>query len=442
MELESSLRSKGVKYVMLSFVDMHGIPKAKMVPLDHLHSCSRGSELFTGAKVDGVPQAVGRRGARSATRRPWRCSRTGRTCYVPASLYLRGEPFEPCSRNIYSRVAERAKAMGYLYKLGIEAEFFVLRDSDDVSVMRSQQPYCGLEDLHKPCYDAARLVDNLPWLTELVEAMDELGWGVYSFDHEDAVGQFEIDFAFCEAGELADRFVLLRMMACAIARKHGCYATWMPKPMEGRTGSGAHLNVSLHDFETEANPRRDDGGEGLSPLGAHFLGVMAHLDAICAVACPTVNRTSGCAGRRRAPPRPRSAERLLVGPRPASHGSNNRTNAVRVPASGRFEIRASDSAVNPHLAAALVLAAGLGAEQRLDPPPRAATTTCTTSRRRRAAAARPRRGARRLRGGRPRPARLRADMHAAWCDFKRAEWQDYCSSVSQWEVKCYLRQFG
>lgn len=184
------------------------------------------------------------------------------------------------------------------------------------------------QDLHKPCYDAARLLDNLPWLGELVDAMQELGWGVYSFDHEDAVGQFEVDFDFCEAGESSDRFVLLRMMSCAIARKHGCYASWMPKPMESRTGSGAyadlgrsnprradarlicyshtfgphrHLNVSLHDFDSEKWPppppflhdhriaplchhpyrhlhhhrnlfKRDDGQPGLSELGQHFLG--------------------------------------------------------------------------------------------------------------------------------------------------------------------------
>jgi len=128
-------------------------------------------------------------------------------------------------------------------------------------------------------------------LTELVEAMDDLGWGVYSFDHEDAVGQFEVDFDYCEAGEAADRFVLLRMMACAIARKHGCYATWMPKPMLGRTGSGAHLNVSLHEYGSEVNLfKRADGADGLSEIGQHFLGgVMAHLPAIVAVACPTVN---------------------------------------------------------------------------------------------------------------------------------------------------------
>jgi glutamine synthetase len=179
-ELEKQLRAAGVKYLMPSFVDMHGIPKAKIVPIDHLHSCSRGSELFTGAAVDGVPQAVSddevcavADPATMAVPLPYRRD----VCYVPASLYYQGTPFEACSRNIYSRVAALAKERGYLFKLGIEAEFFVLRDAADAASMRALRPFSDLEDLEKPCYDAARLVDNLPWLSELVEAMDELGWG-------------------------------------------------------------------------------------------------------------------------------------------------------------------------------------------------------------------------------------------------------------------------
>jgi len=451
--LEASLKAKGVKYLMPAFVDMHGIPKAKMVPLDHLHACSRGSELFTGAAVDGVPQAVSNDEvcavadpATMAVPLPYRRD----VCYMPASLYYQGAPFEPCSRNIYSRVAAQAKEMGYLFKLGIEAEFFVLRDSADLGEMRSQQPFASLENLRKPCYDAARLLENLPWLAELVDAMNELGWGVYSFDHEDAVGQFEVDFDFAEAGELADQFNLLRMMTCAIARKHGCYASWMPKPMQGRTGSGAHLNVSLHDYESEANLfKRTDGGDGLSEVGLHFLGgVMAHLDAITAVACPNVNSYKRMIW---SPPQGSSSAEAQSGfswaPVYASHGSNNRTNAVRVPAPGRFEIRASDSAVNPHLAAALTLAAGLeGIRLKLDPgPSRGYENLFSDS----AAAEQARLLPRNL--GEATDA-FEADplakavfgetMHASWVEFKRAEWTEYCKHVSDWEVQRYLRQFG
>ena len=185
--LEAELKASGVKYLMPSFIDMHGVPKAKMVPLHHLHGCSRGSELFTGAAVDGVPQAVSddevcavADPATMAVQLPHRRD----VCYMPASLYYHGAQFEPCSRNIYSRVAAQAKDQGFLFKLGIEAEFFVLQDSEDLDAMRQQRPYSPLEDLHLPCYDAARLVENLPWLSELVDSMDEMGWGMRTHRRE------------------------------------------------------------------------------------------------------------------------------------------------------------------------------------------------------------------------------------------------------------------
>ena len=137
--LEAKLGAAGVKYLLPAFIDMHGIPKAKMVPLDHLYSCSRGSELFTGAAVDGVPQAVSddevcavADPATMAVQLPYQRD----VAYMPASLYYLGDQFEPCSRNIYNRVAAQAKAKGYMFKLGIEAEFFVLKDSTDLSFMR------------------------------------------------------------------------------------------------------------------------------------------------------------------------------------------------------------------------------------------------------------------------------------------------------------------
>jgi len=449
--LQAKLEESGVKYLMPSFIDMHGVPKTKMVPVSHLVGCSRGSELFTGAAVDGVPQAISddevcavADPATMASILPYRPD----VCYMPASLYYHGGQFEPCSRNIYSRQAAKAKDMGFMFKLGMEAEFFVLKDSPNLDVMRSQQPFDDLENLHKPCYDAARLVDNLPWLSEMVEAMDGLGWGVYSFDHEDAVGQFEIDFEFCEGGKMADRFNFLRMMSCSIARKHGAYATWMPKPREDRTGSGAHLNVSLHDYETEANLfKRADGADGLSEVGSHFLGgVMKHLDSITAVACPTVNSYKRMVW---SPPTAGEGEAqggFSWAPVFASHGDNNRTNAIRVPAKGRFEIRAADSAVNPHLAAALTLAAGLeGIEQKIDPGPSrgyenlyAAAGSETTPRLPKDLGE----AVDRFEADPLAKAVFGPAMHKAWVGYKRSEWNEYCKHVSEWEVKRYLRQYG
>ena len=222
--LEERLVDKKIKYCLPAYVDMHGCPKTKLVPVDHCVSMCEGSELFTGAALDGVPQAVSddevcavADAALGGFALPYQRD----VAWFPASLYLRGEPFEACSRNIYGRAAEKAKEFGYLMKLGIEAEFFVFRQEKQESAQflpmsslpdlakpcydAGMVPVSPLPDLQKPAYDAVRLLDNLPWLDDLVSAMQELKWGVYSFDHEDGTGQVEIDFDFCEAGEMSDR---------------------------------------------------------------------------------------------------------------------------------------------------------------------------------------------------------------------------------------------
>lgn len=451
----------GVKYIAPSFVDMHGIPKAKMVPIhaNHgLHSCSRGSELFTGAALDGLPQSISddevcavADPASLLVQLPYRPD----VGYVPASLYYHGEPFESCSRNVYSRVAQRAKEMGFLMKLGIEAEFFVLKEEANDGGTK-QDPFSSLEKLHKPCYDLSRLIDNLPWMSEVIDAMNDLGYNVYSFDHEDAVGQFEIDFEYDEAAIACDKFVLLRMMICSMVRKHGCYASWMPKPMASRTGSGGHLNVSLHDFDTEENLFKDKEQQ-LSELGRYFLGgVMKHLDAIVAVSCPTVNSYKRMMwtppSSSSSSPSEEDTGGFSWAPVFASYGSNNRTNAIRIPASGRFEIRASDSAVNPHLASALVLAAGLeGIEQQMDPGPSRGydnlyqTATSTTSGSSEEPKLLPRNLGEAIEAFETDPMTKSVfgdNLHKSWLNYKKAEWRDYCKHVSDWEVDRYLRQFG
>mmetsp|Transcript_19515 Transcript_19515/g.77649 ORF Transcript_19515/g.77649 Transcript_19515/m.77649 type:complete len:277 (+) Transcript_19515:689-1519(+) len=275
--------------------------------------------------------------------------------------------------------------------------------------------------------------------------MQELGWGVYSFDHEDGTGQVEIDFDFCEAGEMADRFVLLRSMANAIARKHGAYATWMPKPMAERTGSGAHLNVSLHAYETEANVFKDAAdarGLGLSQTAYHFCaGLLAHLPALTAVACPTVNSYKRLVKQG-------SMSGFTWAPVFACYGDNNRTNAIRVPAPGRLEIRAADPSYNPYLVAAFALTAGLdGIAKKLDPGDPFTENMYLKSQAELDAL-----------GVTSLPRTLgdaveafAADdlarecfgpkMHDAWVAFKRDEWLGYLNHVSDWEKDRYLHMF-
>lgn len=443
--LKQQLAAKGVKYAMASYVDIHGVIKGKFVPISHLGQMMRGSELYTGAALDGVPQQISDNEVAampdpaSATQCPWNRD----LAWFASDLYLDGQPFDACSRTVLKRQLDAAAAMGFRFNLGIETEFFLFKETADGGF----EPISARDDLDKPCYDPRGLMDNLHIVGELVEALNEVGMDVYSFDHEDANGQFETDFKYADALTMADRFVFFRMLANEIARKHGAFASFMPKPSAKRTGSGAHYNMSLADLATGQNlfeAKADDLHQcGISKLGYHFIaGVLKHAPAICAVVAPTVNsykrlvRKGSMSGSTWAP--------VFV-----CYGNNNRTNMLRIPSQGgRVECRAADIANNPYLGAAMILAAGLeGIRDQLDPglPHRenmydyseaevdALGIQCL-----------------------PRNLSEAIDAFAAdplsravfgdrlfdtYVQFKRDEWTAYHTHVSDWEIKRYLKFF-
>ncbi|MEM7195849.1 MAG: type III glutamate--ammonia ligase [Pseudomonadota bacterium] len=442
--LQKTLSEQGVKYCIPSYVDMHGVPKTKMVPIAHLQDMMAGSELFTGAALDGVPQDVSDEEVAahpdigSCMIVPWKPE----LAWFASDLYCEGKPFDACNRGILKRVLTEASDMGYTVNCGIEAEFFVLKDSDEGVDKVSLR-----ESLEKPAYDAVRLMDNLdPWLSEMVDSMNTLGWDVYSFDHEDGVGQFEIDFNYADALTMADRFVFLRLMAHEIARRSNAFASFMPKPFGDKAGNGAHYNMSLQDTKSGKNVfaiKKDPRGCGLSRLGYYFVGgILKHLPAIQAVSAPTVN----------------SYKRLILkgstsgftwAPCFVSYGNNNRTNTVRIPKAGaRVELRSADSACNPYLGIAMMIAAGLeGIREKTDPgePHRENLYTKSEAQRKRL-------GVKWL----PRTLDEAVDafeqdplsrkvfgdaMYESWIEFKREEWLSYINHVSDWERDRYLKFF-
>lgn len=443
VDLRSELEAQGVRYALASFVDLHGVCKAKAVPIDHLHAMASGSELFTGAALDGVPQDVSDDEVAaipdlsSAVVLPWRPD----TVWFASNLKLGSDPFEACSRNILSRVRDQAAAMGLRFNLGVETEFFVLRREADGRLV----PASVNDTLDKPCYDLRGLLDNLDWLGELVQAMNGLGWGVYSFDHEDGNGQFETDFAYADCLTTADRVTFFRLMAREITRKHGLIASFMPKPFADRTGSGAHFNMSLADLEQGHNlfAPADGSAAWVSEMGLQFMaGILRHAPAICAVMAPTVN----------------SYKRLVVqgsmsgftwAPVFVCYGNNNRTNMLRIPGAGsRVECRAADSSCNPYLAAAMLLAAGLeGIREGLDPGPPNLVNAYRLTPEERAA-----------RGLTTLPRNLGEAIEAfaadplsrevfgdamaeAYSTFKRDEWNSFHGAISNWERDRYLELF-
>lgn len=442
--LQAKLESQGVKYAMASFVDIHGINKAKMVPLNHLERMLRGSEMFTGAALDGVPQEVSEDevcampDADAATILPW----NPEIAWLPSDLYFHGKPFEACSRSIFKRVLAQAAAMGYTFNSGIETEFFILKDTPE----GGYAPVSDADTLAKPCYDAHGMFDNYPIIDEIVQAMNKLGWDVYSFDHEDANGQFETDFMYSDGLTMADRFVFFRMMVKELAKRRGYFATFMPKPFDNRTGSGAHYNMSLADIKTGKNlfeDNNDPRGCGISKLGYQFIaGILKHARAICAVIAPTVNSYKRLVRRG-------NASGFTWAPVYVCYGNNNRTNMLRIPmGGGRVECRAADIACNPYLGSAMILAAGLqGIREGLDPGEPHTENMYNYSDAELAAM-----GIQYL----PRNLEEAVDafeadafsrevlgepMFKAFADYKRKEWTDYHNHIADWEKARYLKFF-
>lgn len=446
-EVDAKIKAMNVKYMVASYVDMHGIPKAKIVPVDCLEHMLEGSELFTGAALDGVPQNMSDTEVsavpdpNSLIKVPWRedCA------WFSSDLWLEGQPFEACNRGILKRVLKKAEDMGFIVNCGIEAEFFVLKEDEAGKPV----PLSSRTNLDKPAYDAARVLDNLDlWLDKTVQTMNDLGWGVYSFDHEDGIGQFELDFDYTNALEMADRFVFLRVMTQEFARENGAFASWMPKPFPNRAGSGAHYNISLADKETgenlfEIKGQPDPYNLDLSELGYKFVaGIIEHLPAILAVAAPTVN----------------SYKRLLVkgsasgftwAPTFTSWGNNNRSNTLRVPGGGgRVELRAADSACNPYLGLALTIAAGLeGIEKDMTPQPANKINLFEQSeeyRQQQQIKWLPRSLGEAIEAFESDPfsAEVFGELMAkSWADYKHQEWSDYNAHVTDWEFERYLKQF-
>jgi len=440
--LRKKLESQGVKYALASYVDMHGVCKSKMVPISHLERMMGGSELCTGAALDGVPQDISDEEVSphpdpaSVIVCPWQPD----VAWFASDLFCEGQPFEPCSRQIYKRVLASAKKMGYQFNFGIEPELFLLHEDETGAI----SPVGERDDLAKPAYDIRSTLDSLPLLDDIVSKLQQAGFDVYSFDHEDGNGQFEIDFNYFEGLEMADRFVFFRLLVNEVANQHGCFASFMPKPFADRAGSGAHYNMSLADIKTGKNlfeSKTDSRGCNLSELGYYFIGgVLKHLPALCAVITPTVNSYKRLI-------KEGSMSGFTWAPVFACFGNNNRTNAVRVPlGGGRVELRAADISNNPYLGGALVLAAGLeGIREKIDPGAPHTENMYLKS---------PQQLAKLKVSYLPRTLAEALDafekdplteevfgtlMKKTYLDFKREEWENYINHVSDWEVDKYLK---
>jgi len=454
------LMERGVKYCLASYVDAHGISKAKAVPIDHFERMMRGSELFTGAALDGLGQMPSDDelalypDPNAVTVLPWRPE----VAWAPGNLHYHEAPWPMCSRTILQRQIDRLKRHGLGFNLGIECEIFLVRREGNK--IRAAN---ALDVLPKAAYDVVSLLENLPWLDEVVGYMNALGWEVHSFDHEDANSQFEFDFAYADVLTMADRFTLWRMMMKEVSRRHGFEATFMAKPYADRTGSGAHFNMSMYELKSGKNvfgDARDRRGCGLSKTAYRFLaGVLRHAPAIVAMTCPTVNsykrliKSGSMTGYTWAP--------IFI-----SYGGNNRTHMMRVPllrrhiegdakehhgvylSDARIECRAVDPSMNPYLAAAIVLGAGIeGIEHDLDPGEPNNVNMYELSEAelaKRGVKSLPRTLLEAIEAFARDPLAAEvcgAELFESYIALKQKEWWSYHNTVGEWELDSYLTKF-
>ncbi|MCK6432529.1 MAG: type III glutamate--ammonia ligase [Burkholderiaceae bacterium] len=448
-DLREKLASAGVHTLLAQFTDIHGVAKGKYVPLAHLDDLLTDGAVFSGPSIEGT--GLPRTGARSeywargyastAVVLPWLPGHARIVC----DGWVAGEPFEACPRQVLKRACTKLAQRGWHLRTGIEPEFFLLKQEAGRWL-----PADDLDRLDKPSYDLKSLPRQRAFLRELELALQACGLDVLQLDHEDAHGQFEVNFGFDEAVASADHLMLFKMAAHALAESQGMVFSMMPKPFANQPGSGLHFHVSLwkgtgDDASNLFVPHAPDGAAlpqaGLSPLGRQFVaGVLAHAPALCALAAPTVNSYKRLV-----------ASDVLSGtswaPAYIAHGSNNRTALVRT-LPGRFEWRLPDASANPYLATAGLIAAGLdGIERALEcPPPQDVDLFALTL------------GEIRGRGIPLLPqsldqaldalerdsvitAILGHELASQFLQLKRREWLDYRLQVSDWELRRYAAMF-
>ncbi len=452
-DLRERMAAQGVHTLIAQFTDLYGVARGKFVPLAHLDDVLTEGAGFSGASIagTGLPRCGPRsdywaRGAAStAVALPWLPGYARLVC----DGFVDGEPFEACPRQVLRRQVARLTAKGWHARIGIEPEFFLLKQ-----VAGQWQPADDADRLSKPSYDLKSLPRQRGFLQDLQQALEACGLDVLQLDHEDAHGQYEVNFGFDEVLASADHLMLFKQAAHALAEAQGMVFSMMPKPFANQPGSGMHMHVSMwagqpHDRHGNARnlfvPHRPDGSVdvagGLSPLGQQFAaGVLAHSAALCALAAPTVN----------------SYKRLVVGesisgtswaPAYVAHGRNNRTALLRT-LHGRFEWRLPDASANPYLASAALIAAGLdGIERGLKLPVAADDDLFALSLAEVLA-----------RGIAPLPQDLGAALHALAADevvsgalgpllsgqflqLKREEFNAHARHVSDWELQRYAAAF-
>jgi glutamine synthetase len=426
-DLAAIAREEGIAFFLISFTDLLGVQRAKLAPARAIADMARDGAGFAGFAAwlgmsPADPDILAVPDPDSLIRLPWKPE----VAWLAADVHFGGEPFANAPRVALRNVVARAASRDMYMKHGVECEFF-LTTPDGAAISDPADIQA------KPCYDQDALMRRFDVIAEICTYMADLGWNPYQNDHEDANGQFEMNWDYADALVTADRHAFFKFMARSVAERHGLRATFMPKPFADLTGNGCHAHVSLWNGAGD-NLFAGDGALGLSETAYAFLGgLIGHAPALAALLNPTVNSYK----RLNAPVTTSGA---TWSPNTISYGGNNRTHMVRIPDAGRLELRLADGAANPYLLPAAILAAGLdGIETGADPGARLDIDMYVHGHRVDA----PKLplnlldALRALEADDPLRAAL-GPAADAFAKFKHAEWTDYMRHLTEWERRTTL----
>ncbi|MDI4232084.1 type III glutamate--ammonia ligase [Bradyrhizobium sp. 31Argb] len=355
IDLAEAAKERKIKYFLISYTDLLGTQRAKLVPAEAIGGMARNGAGFAGFATwldmtPADPDILAIPDPDSLIQLPWKPE----VGWLAADPWMGGKLVEQAPRNMLKRLIATAADRGFQLKSGVECEFFLISpDGENIGDISDRQA--------KPCYDQSALMRRYEVISEICDGMLQLGWNPYQNDHEDANGQFEMNWDYSDALVTADRHAFFKYMVKSIAEKHQLRATFMPKPFSGLTGNGCHVHVSL--WKGNRNLFEDEKGElGISSIGYAFIGGIIHsADALAAILNPTVNSYKRINA-------PRTLSGATWSPNTVTFSGNNRTHMIRIPEAGRFELRLADGAANPYAMQAAILAAGLdGIQSNRDP---------------------------------------------------------------------------
>jgi glutamate---methylamine ligase len=422
--LATEARRRGIKYFLISYCDLLGTQRAKLVPAAAIAGMQKAGAGFAGFAswldlTPADPDVFARPDAETLIQLPWKPE----VGWLAADPWMAGKPIAHAPRNVLKRLVSKLEETGLSLKTGVECEFFLItNDGTAISDKADHQD--------KPCYDQAALMRRYEVITEISDSMLTLGWKPYQSDHEDANGQFEMNWEYDDALVTADRHAFFKYMVKAIAEKHGFRATFMPKPFPNLTGNGCHTHMSV--WKRGKNAFIDSKGElNISKIGYAFMGGLMHnAEAMCALTNPTVNSYK----RINAPP---TVSGATWSPNTVTYSGNNRTHMIRIPDGDRFEFRLPDGAANPYLLQAAIIAAGVdGMRNGRDPGKRLDINMYTDGH----TIKNPKKlplnlldALRALDSSSVMNEALGGEFVSAYLKLKSGEWNSYCGHLTQWE---------